>query len=135
MSIECICENVSLLWSSCFALFCTCALRNTFLHFSTWSLNRQIKKQKRRMLNLELNAGPPKHTITKQLLYLLCNGSFLDAPSPSKSVFSTRRFLWGFGSPFVSFWGLCPKPLVVTLQPSSSMGMGFLKPMFLPLSG
>ena len=28
------------------------------------------------MLEEELNPGPPKHRITKQLLYLLCYGSF-----------------------------------------------------------
>ena len=44
--------------------------------FWPWSLNRQIEKRKWIILKVELNPGPPKHRITKQLLYLICYGSF-----------------------------------------------------------
>ena len=64
------------------------------------SSNRQIKKQKRRTLKVELNPGPPKHRITKQLLYLLCHGSFIERSKFCKKSMKLCKLICEYGPSF-----------------------------------
>ena len=103
-------ELLSHSYSSNIELDLNAITQHLFHIFWPWSLNRQIEKRKRIMRELELNSGPPKHIITKQLLYLLCNGSFF--------CVEDFRFLWKARSKICFMLLICSPQNKIILGPA-----------------